>query len=610
MQDQPNTEHSACSHCTHHNNVEWILEMETWSQLEAFRQSLCQRPAFPKVPAENLEDIEAVITYRNSHNLLTSTKSIPPSITLKNQAANSTPLRISCWKGDITTLTNVTAIVNAANAQLEGCFRPAHRCIDNVIHSAAGPRLREACNAMISSQGHLEPIGSAKVTPGFLLPAQWVLHTVGPQLHPGAAPLPKHKNQLASCYRSCLDAAELLPPLSDDRKVIAFCCISTGIFAFPSDLAASIAVEAVLSWYEKHPFTSITDIIFDTFLEKDRSLYTQILSDIQTSGREATTLEKPAPVDLQHANSTITSIQGITKARKWLEDATHIIISAGAGLSAATGLDYTSTTLFEEHFPALKSKGLHRLYDVFGYDGWDSLGQKWGYYILHLNLVRNWPTSALYKTLYNIIARFPQENLFIRTTNADGFFVKNGFNASRISTPQGRYQLLQCYDKCRSDAVFDSDDFVDAALPFIDPVSQVITDETKIPRCRFCGGELFLCVRGGSFFNDMPFRAQEFKYKKFLEKLAHESERHDTMVNPVIMELGVGLNTPGVLRWPNEDLVSEKGHGGLKLIRIGMDASGCIPWNLEDEGLAIGISGDIKMAVDLLTTQGLQNKTN
>lgn len=268
---------------------------------------------------------------------------------------------------------DVTAIVNAANAQLEGCFRPEHQCIDNVIHSAAGPRLRDACHELIKVQGRLEPVGSAKVTAGFLLPAEWVLHTVGPQLGHSENPTAKHKAQLASCYRACLDAADSLPPLADGRKVIAFCCISTGLFAFPSALAAKIAVETVVSWYQEHSTTSITDIIFDTFLEKDEILYRDILSGLKESGSN---LIYAPSISLSQPHSILNP--SIQKARAWLEDASSLIITAGAGLSAATGLDYTSTTLFDTHFPAFKAKGLRRLYDIFGYSGWDRPAQKWG----------------------------------------------------------------------------------------------------------------------------------------------------------------------------------------------------------------------------------------
>ncbi|KAJ5949436.1 hypothetical protein N7454_001020 [Penicillium verhagenii] len=594
-QAQP-AHHHSCGHSTHHKSSEWIFETDTWSQLQALRQTLCQRPAVPKLPEAPLAHIEAVIKYNNQHKLLTSTSSINTDVTIQPQTPNSSPLRISCWKGDITTLSEVTAIVNAANSQLEGCFRPEHLCIDNVIHSAAGPRLRDACHKLVKEQGYLEPVGCAKVTPGFLLPAEWVLHTVGPQLDGRESPKPHHKAQLASCYRACLDAADSLPPLPDGRKVVAFCCISTGLFAFPSALAASIAVETVVSWYQEHSSTSsITDIIFDTFLEKDCLLYRDLLSELKQSCPD---LETPSqsisPPSLRQTPSINPSI---LKARAWLEDASTLIITAGAGISAAAGLDYTSTALFDSHFPAFKAKGLRRLYDVFGYSGWDSPAQKWGYYFLHLDMVRKWPASPIYQLLLGLTDRFADGGRYhIRTSNADGFFVKNGFPDERISTPQGQYGYLQCFRKCRADAVFLSGPFVDAALPFIDPVSQALTDEALVPTCRFCGGELTICVRGGGYFNPGPYIGQERVWKQFLK----ESEGDEQSGGTVILELGAGLNTPGVLRWPNEDAVSESSSRQFRLIRVGMEASGCVPWELEEDDLAIGVSGNIDVALELL----------
>lgn len=600
--------YSSC-HFGHHQNLEWVLESDTWSQLGYLHQMLCSRPAIPRLPPDILADVETIIAYRNSHNLLTSTTSIAPSVILQ-QSAEHNPLRLSCWKGDITTLTHVTAIVNAANAQLEGCFRPEHRCIDNVIHSAAGPRLRDSCHSLIEAQGYVEPVGSAKVTPGFLLPAPWVLHTVGPQLDPGQKPQPHHKAQLSSCYASCLDAAESLPALEDGSKVIAFCCISTGLFAFPSELAAEIAVDTVVSWHKEHPDTSITEIVFNTFLDKDWTLYQEKLTRLRNSTPEISNLSIHSSPRLSQSLHSSKSCQtlvqisndALTKARTWINEASNLIISAGAGLSASTGLDYTSTALFDKHFHAFTAKGLRRLYDVFGYNDWDSPGQKWGYYFLHLDMVRSWPASPVYDVLHGLADRFTSK-YFVRTTNADGFFLKNGFDANFISTPQGQYRLLQCYNKCRTDAVFPSDPLVNAALPLIDPLTQVLTDPTKIPHCLFCGGEVTICVRGGNYFNDEPFREQNLKWDMFLRSLDEEQkEQKAGSAKTVILELGVGLNTPGVLRWPNEDLVTESENQDFRLIRVGIGASGCVPWELEEEDLAVGVSADVKTALDLLTS--------
>ena len=174
------------------------------------------------------------------------------------------------WQGDITSL-KVDAIVNAANSRMLGCFVPMHRCIDNAIHSAAGVQLRLACQEMM--QGGEEPTGSARITPGFNLPAKYVLHTVGP-IVTTARPLRQQKVQLASCYRSCLELAD-----KNGLDSIAFCCISTGEFRFPNDLACGIAVQTVRDYLAYHPETNLKTIVFNTFKDIDHELYRNALAE-------------------------------------------------------------------------------------------------------------------------------------------------------------------------------------------------------------------------------------------------------------------------------------------------------------------------------------------
>ena len=174
------------------------------------------------------------------------------------------------WQGDITRL-KVDAIVNAANSQMLGCFVPMHRCIDNAIHSAAGVQLRLACQEMM--QGAEEPTGSARITPGFNLPAKYVLHTVGP-IVTTARPLRQQEVQLASCYRSCLELAD-----KNGLRSIAFCCISTGEFRFPNDLACEIAVQTVRDYLASNPKTNLKTIVFNTFKDIDHELYSNALAE-------------------------------------------------------------------------------------------------------------------------------------------------------------------------------------------------------------------------------------------------------------------------------------------------------------------------------------------
>lgn len=169
------------------------------------------------------------------------------------------------WRGDITTLA-VDAIVNAANSALLGCFSPNHGCIDNAIHTYAGVQLRLACNEIMQQQGHPEPTGAAKLTPGFCLPAKYVLHTVGPIV--SGRLTERHCQELASCYESCLRLAE-----ENGIGSVAFCCISTGVFGFPQREAAEIAVGTVKA-YRRH---SRISVVFNVFKEADLRLYQALL---------------------------------------------------------------------------------------------------------------------------------------------------------------------------------------------------------------------------------------------------------------------------------------------------------------------------------------------
>lgn len=171
------------------------------------------------------------------------------------------------WKGDITRL-KVDAIVNAANSQMEGCFVPGHFCIDNAIHTFAGIQLRNDCHQIMKKQGYLEPTGKAKITKAYNLPCQYVLHTVGPIIRSKVTK--KDEALLASCYESCLRLAE-----EYHLKTVAFCCISTGVFHFPNEQAARIALKTVQEYLKN---STIEKVIFNVFKDKDERIYRNLLN--------------------------------------------------------------------------------------------------------------------------------------------------------------------------------------------------------------------------------------------------------------------------------------------------------------------------------------------
>ena len=182
--------------------------------------------------------------------------------------------KISVWQGDITRL-QVGAIVNAANSQMLGCFHPCHGCIDNAIHSAAGIELREACSQYMEhrkvqyGKDYEEPTGQAALTEAYNLPAEYVIHTVGPIVYGRLTE--ELKNDLRSCYENVLKCCA-----EHGIRSVAFCCISTGEFRFPNEEAAIIAVSEVRKFLEEHE-TDFDRIIFNVFKDVDRELYKQLV---------------------------------------------------------------------------------------------------------------------------------------------------------------------------------------------------------------------------------------------------------------------------------------------------------------------------------------------
>ena len=217
------------------------------------------RPPFP-ASAEFLEIQDAYLSERIRERGITDVSQ------LKASKAND---RVYLWQGDITTL-KCDAIVNAANSALLGCFQPCHSCIDNIVHSLSGVQLRIKCNEIMEAQGHDETTGAAKITPGYNLPCKYVLHTVGPII--SGKLQNKDCELLASCYRSCLELAA-----ANEIQSIAFCCISTGVFHFPQNKAAEIAVETVLKFLDENQ--SLKQVIFNVFTDEDLKIYSRLLEN-------------------------------------------------------------------------------------------------------------------------------------------------------------------------------------------------------------------------------------------------------------------------------------------------------------------------------------------
>ncbi len=217
---------------------------------------------------KNLNDQLTIITTTLPENILImidqllqfeSCEKIPITINFEKNS------NIQLVQADITSL-NVEAIVNPANSVGLGCFTIGHRCLDNVIHENAGPRLRIACKKLLKN--HEIATGDAILTSGYnLVFAKYVLHTVGPINN-----LPKQElefDKLASCYTSCLELCRL-----NKIKSIAFCCISTGIFGYPKKESANTAITTVMNWLKSSKYD--LKVVFCTFEQQDYDIYTEL----------------------------------------------------------------------------------------------------------------------------------------------------------------------------------------------------------------------------------------------------------------------------------------------------------------------------------------------
>lgn len=211
------------------------------------------------VSEEFLKVQDEYLKQRNEERGITDIRDLKPVMTDN---------RLYIWQGDITTL-KCDAIVNACNSQMLGCFSPMHACIDNFIHTYAGIELRLKMNEIMLEQGHEEETGKAKITSGYNLPAKYILHTVGPIIQWDVTR--EDEELLAGCYRECMKLAA-----DNGVKSIAFCCLSTGIFRFPQQRAAQIAVSIVKDFLDKD--SRIEKVIFNVFKDEDLRIYRELLA--------------------------------------------------------------------------------------------------------------------------------------------------------------------------------------------------------------------------------------------------------------------------------------------------------------------------------------------
>ncbi|MDX3452680.1 NAD-dependent protein deacetylase of SIR2 family [Streptomyces sp. ME02-8801-2C] len=258
----------------------------------------------------------------------------------------------------------------------------------------------------------------------------------------------------------------------------------------------------------------------------------------------------PAPA----ANNTATpAASAYETVRTWLEEADRVLIAAGAGLSAAAGYDYGDTDRFRELLPALYGLGLRSRYLLGAPLPTDMM---WGYWAVHIDDIRYSPEpNPLYRSLRKLVG---DRDHWVMTSNVDALFARNGFEADRVFTPQGDYGRLQCTVPC-SRETWPSRPFLDAILAAYDRDSGRVADPQALPRCPRCGADVFPNIRVGPEFVDDSYLPAGHRLGQWLDDAPTDSAL-------LVLEIGAGFNTPGVIRRPMENLVRHTPRG--RLVRI------------------------------------------
>jgi NAD-dependent SIR2 family protein deacetylase len=235
-----------------------------------------------------------------------------------------------------------------------------------------------------------------------------------------------------------------------------------------------------------------------------------------------------------------------------------IIVGAGSGLSTAAGLVYDDPKTFTAWFPSYREHyGLHTINEASFYQ-FPSPEEYYAYWSRFISKVRyKYPAGKPYFDLYRILEN---KDYFILTTNTDGQFLKSGFDPEKICTPQGDYAFFQCSRPCNG-KVYHNEEMIEKILSQIGNNDFAIKTE-DIPRCPDCGSMLVPNIRTAANFVEEPWIKNYMEINNLLS--AHKGK------NILLLELGVGYNTPNIIRFPFELLTLQRKN--TELIRISLAA--------------------------------------
>ena len=240
-----------------------------------------------------------------------------------------------------------------------------------------------------------------------------------------------------------------------------------------------------------------------------------------------------------------------SKIRQMIDEADAILIGAGAGLSASAGISYGRDE-FQKEFPELVEK--YQMTDMYSssFYHFQTEEEKWSYWAKHIDSIYNHPVTSCYQNLFNLCK---DKNYFVITTNVDGQFLKAGFDPNKVFEIQGTLSKIQCSVACHNQLYDD-----------LDLVKKMQKKELNckvppelVPYCPNCGKTMEVNLRKDQYFvEDTHWHQLNQNYEHFLEE-----NRNKKLL---CIELGVGFNTPSIIRFPFEQMANDFSH--TTLLRI------------------------------------------
>lgn len=275
----------------------------------------------------------------------------------------------------------------------------------------------------------------------------------------------------------------------------------------------------------------------------------------------------------------INLLEKVNKIKELINDAEYVLIGAGAGLSTSAGIDYAGEEFKKEFTPFIEKYHFADLYTASFYD-FETEEEKWAYFAKHIKFADTGRMATpLYKNIYELVKDKPY---FVITTNVDDQFEKAGFDKNKIFATQGSYSKIQCAEACHN-KLYDDVKLVDKMIEQTNSDLEIPTD--LVPVCPICGERMEVNLRKDAYFvQDDNWYKQNKAYERFIDDVKDKKV--------VLLELGVGFNTPVIIRFPFEQMTLQ--NKKWNLVRINKDNS--FPY-LDIESKTISVNDDIDKVI-------------